>query len=180
MDAIEPEGRADGVDLADVEVDRAEGRVADRVRVPAALLIVEDDAAPGGRDVRDRLDVVVAGAGPAVQEQERRTPRATLAGLVADDRDPRAPTLELDEPLVGAERRVDRDEATLGHVRPSHAIVSEPSTSSCVRMQAERRPGPRSTSEGTLSTHSGSAAGQRGANAQPDGSAVGSGGAPGI
>ena len=64
---VQPERVAHGLHLADEEVDRPEvGGLLDP-RVPAADLVVEDDAPAGLGEQLERLEVVVQRARPAVQ-----------------------------------------------------------------------------------------------------------------
>ncbi len=71
MQAIEPERRANLVDLVSEAADLPEP-VVGGVRPSAPELVVEDDLALVGEH-SERLEVVVASPGPAVEDEERES-----------------------------------------------------------------------------------------------------------
>jgi len=83
VDAVEGQGLADGGDLLDEAVHAPEGRVVRDVRAAAAKLVVEDDGALVGKRLH-RFEVIVAGAGSAVQDEQRNAGRVRAGDAVPD------------------------------------------------------------------------------------------------
>jgi hypothetical protein len=92
VERLERERVAYGFELVHEPLDAPQRRFVGPVGTPAAELVVEDDLPLVGQ-LRERLDVVVAEAGPAVQAEQRDT--ASVAG----DPVPDAPAGHVDETL---------------------------------------------------------------------------------
>jgi hypothetical protein len=96
VEALEPQGLADGRELLDEAVDLPQRPVVRPVGPPAPELVVEDDAAAVGKAL-ELLEIVVREARTAVEAEQRRT--VAVGGDVADAPVPDPPAADIDEAL---------------------------------------------------------------------------------